>query len=28
VHDTAFVTAHLLYVMVGGFVFPMLAALY
>jgi cytochrome c oxidase subunit I+III len=28
VHDTAFVTAHLHYVLVGGFVFPMLAALY
>lgn len=27
-HDTAFVTAHLHYVMVGGFVFPMLAAAY
>ena len=26
VHDTAFVTAHLHYVLVGGFVFPMLAA--
>lgn len=25
-HDTAFVTAHLHYVLVGGFVFPMLAA--
>ncbi|WP_228242308.1 cytochrome c oxidase subunit I [Porphyrobacter sp. GA68] len=28
VHDTAFVTAHLHYVLVGGFVFPMLAAAY
>jgi cytochrome c oxidase subunit I+III len=28
VHDTAFVTAHLHYVLVGGFVFPMLAGLY
>ncbi len=28
VHDTAFITAHLHYVLVGGFVFPMLAALY
>ncbi|MFV0623193.1 cytochrome c oxidase subunit I [Sphingomonas sp. ac-8] len=27
-HDTAFVTAHLHYVLVGGFVFPMLAAGY
>jgi cytochrome c oxidase subunit I+III len=27
-HDTAFITAHLHYVLVGGFVFPMLAALY
>ncbi|WP_374406179.1 cytochrome c oxidase subunit I [Pelagerythrobacter sp.] len=27
-HDTAFVTAHLHYVLVGGFVFPMLAATY
>ena len=27
-HDTAFVTAHLHYVLVGGFVFPMLAGLY
>ncbi|ADO41845.1 cytochrome c oxidase subunit I [Ketogulonicigenium vulgare] len=26
VHDTAFVTAHLHYVLIGGFVFPMLAA--
>ena len=26
-HDTAFVTAHLHYVLVGGFVFPMLAAI-
>ncbi|MFN4154332.1 MAG: cytochrome c oxidase subunit I [Paracoccaceae bacterium] len=26
-HDTAFVTAHLHYVLIGGFVFPMLAAL-
>ena len=25
-HDTAFITAHLHYVLVGGFVFPMLAA--
>jgi len=25
-HDTAFVTAHLHYVLIGGFVFPMLAA--
>ncbi|APH71260.1 cytochrome c oxidase subunit I [Aquibium oceanicum] len=28
VHDTAFVTAHLHYVLFGGFVFPMLAAIY
>ena len=28
VHDTAFVTAHLHYVLFGGFVFPMLAGLY
>ncbi|PZQ58247.1 MAG: cytochrome c oxidase subunit I [Sphingomonas taxi] len=27
-HDTAFITAHLHYVLVGGFVFPMLAAAY
>ncbi|MDX2201261.1 MAG: cytochrome c oxidase subunit I [Hyphomicrobiaceae bacterium] len=27
-HDTAFVTAHLHYVLVGGFVFPLLAGLY
>ena len=27
-HDTAFVTAHLHYVLFGGFVFPMLAGLY
>jgi cytochrome c oxidase subunit I+III len=27
-HDTAFITAHLHYVLVGGFVFPMLAGLY
>jgi cytochrome c oxidase subunit I+III len=27
-HDTAFVTAHLHYVLVGGFVFPMLAGAY
>jgi cytochrome c oxidase subunit I+III len=26
-HDTAFVTAHLHYVLIGGFVFPMLAAI-
>ncbi len=28
VHDTAFITAHLHYVLVGGFVFPMMAGLY
>ena len=28
VHDTAFITAHLHYVLIGGFVFPMLAAAY
>ena len=28
VHDTQFIVAHLHYVLVGGFVFPMLAALY
>jgi cytochrome c oxidase subunit I+III len=28
VHDTAFVTAHLHYVLIGGFLFPMLAGLY
>lgn len=28
VHDTAFVTAHLHYVLFGGFVFPILAAVY
>lgn len=28
VHDTAFVTAHLHYVLFGGFVFPLLAGLY
>ena len=28
VHDTAFVTAHLHYVLIGGFVFPMLAGFY
>ena len=28
VHDTAFVTAHLHYVLFGGFVFPILAGLY
>lgn len=27
-HDTAFVTAHLHYVLIGGFVFPMLAGAY
>ncbi|MGR3480599.1 cytochrome c oxidase subunit I [Salipiger marinus] len=27
-HDTTFIVAHLHYVLVGGFVFPMLAALY
>ncbi len=27
-HDTAFVTAHLHYVLIGGFLFPMLAGLY
>ncbi len=27
-HDTAFITAHLHYVLVGGFVFPMLAGAY
>lgn len=27
-HDTAFVTAHLHYVLIGGFIFPMLAGLY
>lgn len=27
-HDTAFVTAHLHYVLVGGFIFPMLAGAY
>ncbi len=27
-HDTAFITAHLHYVLIGGFVFPMLAAAY
>ncbi|AZG77443.1 cytochrome c oxidase subunit I [Methylocystis rosea] len=27
-HDTAFITAHLHYVLFGGFVFPMLAGLY
>ncbi|KRE17739.1 cytochrome B [Bosea sp. Root381] len=28
VHDTAFVTAHLHYVLIGGFIFPMMAGLY
>ncbi len=28
VHDTAFVTAHLHYVLIGGFIFPMLAGLH
>ncbi|MCL3883355.1 cytochrome c oxidase subunit I [Marivita sp. GX14005] len=28
VHDTHFIVAHLHYVLIGGFVFPMLAALY
>ena len=28
VHDTAFITAHLHYVLIGGFVFPLLAAAY
>lgn len=28
VHDTAFITAHLHYVLFGGFVFPLLAGLY
>jgi cytochrome c oxidase subunit I+III len=28
VHDTSFITAHLHYVLVGGFVFPVLAGLY
>ncbi|MDP3411191.1 cytochrome c oxidase subunit I [Bosea sp. (in: a-proteobacteria)] len=28
VHDTAFVTAHLHYVLIGGFIFPMLAGVY
>ena len=27
-HDTQFVVAHLHYVLVGGFIFPMLAAAY
>ncbi len=27
-HDTAFVTAHLHYVLIGGFLFPMLAGIY
>ncbi|TDR89609.1 cytochrome c oxidase subunit I [Enterovirga rhinocerotis] len=28
VHDTAFVTAHLHYVLIGGFMFPMMAGIY
>lgn len=28
VHDTAFVTAHLHYVLIGGFLFPMMAGIY